>query len=63
MITAEHRLGEQELEAGNVWINGWAIIADQFEEGGFKQSGVGRDLGMAAMEGYTELKNVYVAIE
>ena len=29
--------------------------------GGFKQSGIGRDLGMAAMEGYTELKNVYVA--
>ena len=29
--------------------------------GGFKQSGIGRDLGMAAMEGYTELKNIYVA--
>ena len=30
--------------------------------GGFKQSGLGRDLGMAAMEGYTELKNIYVAV-
>ena len=29
--------------------------------GGFKTSGLGRDLGMAAMEGYTETKNVYVA--
>ena len=26
-----------------------------------RQSGLGRDLGMTAMEGYTELKNVYVA--
>jgi hypothetical protein len=44
LITAEHRLGEQELEAGTVWIKGWAIIADQFEEGDFKQSGVGRSV-------------------
>jgi len=29
--------------------------------GGFKQSGLGRDLGMHALKGYTELKNVYVA--
>jgi len=29
--------------------------------GGYKQSGIGRDLGMTALDGYTELKNVYVA--
>jgi acyl-CoA reductase-like NAD-dependent aldehyde dehydrogenase len=28
-----------------------------------KQSGIGRDLGMAAMEGYSEVKNIYVAEE
>jgi len=28
---------------------------------GVEQSGVGRDLGVAAMEGFTELKNVYIA--
>jgi acyl-CoA reductase-like NAD-dependent aldehyde dehydrogenase len=29
--------------------------------GGFKQSGFGRELGLQAMDGYSELKNVYVA--
>jgi betaine-aldehyde dehydrogenase len=32
----------RELEAGTVWFNTWAIVVDQFEEGGFKQSGIGR---------------------
>jgi len=31
--------------------------------GGYKQSGMGRELGMAALELYTELKNVYVELE
>jgi acyl-CoA reductase-like NAD-dependent aldehyde dehydrogenase len=29
--------------------------------GGFKQSGIGRELGPHALEAYTELKNVYMA--
>ena len=31
--------------------------------GGFKQSGFGRELGMHALEGYSEVKNVYVATD
>jgi len=31
--------------------------------GGFKQSGVGRELGPGALEHYTELKNVYYATD
>jgi acyl-CoA reductase-like NAD-dependent aldehyde dehydrogenase len=31
--------------------------------GGFKQSGFGRELGMHALEGYSEVKNVYLATE
>ena len=31
--------------------------------GGFKQSGVGRELGPDALEAYTEVKNVYYATE
>jgi acyl-CoA reductase-like NAD-dependent aldehyde dehydrogenase len=31
--------------------------------GGYKQSGMGRELGMAALELYTEVKNVYVELE
>ena len=43
----------REIKAGTVWTNAWACMHEQFEEGGFKQSGLGRlrgDLGIAAFE-------------
>jgi acyl-CoA reductase-like NAD-dependent aldehyde dehydrogenase len=49
------------IESGVVSINSHSSVHVEAPFGGFKQSGIGRDLGMAAMEGYTELKNVYVA--
>ena len=42
-------------------VNSHSSVHVEAPFGGFKQSGLGRDLGMAALEGYTELKNVYVA--
>jgi acyl-CoA reductase-like NAD-dependent aldehyde dehydrogenase len=49
------------VESGVLSINSHSSVHAEAPFGGFKQSGIGRDLGMAAMEGYTELKNVYVA--
>lgn len=49
------------VESGVISINSHSSVHVEAPFGGFKQSGLGRDLGMAAMEGYTELKNVYVA--
>jgi len=49
------------IESGVVSVNSHSSVHVEAPFGGFKQSGIGRDLGMAAMEGYTELKNVYVA--
>lgn len=46
------------LEAGTVWINGWAALSDQFEEGGFKQSGLGRMRGLAVLEDFIEHKHI-----
>ncbi len=40
------------LDAGTVWINGWAALSDQFEEGGFKQSGQGRMRGLAVPDDF-----------
>jgi acyl-CoA reductase-like NAD-dependent aldehyde dehydrogenase len=51
----------QRVESGVISINSHSSVHVEAPFGGFKQSGIGRDLGMAAMEGYTELKNVYVA--
>jgi betaine-aldehyde dehydrogenase len=49
------------VESGVLSINSHSSVHVEAPFGGFKQSGIGRDLGMAALEGYTELKNVYVA--
>jgi acyl-CoA reductase-like NAD-dependent aldehyde dehydrogenase len=49
------------VESGVLSINSHSSVHVEAPFGGMKQSGLGRDLGMAALEGYTELKNVYVA--
>ena len=51
----------RRIESGVISINSHSSVHVEAPFGGFKQSGLGRDLGMAAMEGYTELKNIYVA--
>jgi betaine-aldehyde dehydrogenase len=51
----------RRVESGVLSINSHSSVHVEAPFGGFKQSGLGRDLGMSAMEGYTELKNVYVA--
>jgi betaine-aldehyde dehydrogenase len=51
----------RRVESGVLSVNSHSSVHVEAPFGGYKQSGLGRDLGMAAMEGYTELKNVYVA--
>jgi betaine-aldehyde dehydrogenase len=46
------------LDAGTVWTNGWAVVLDQFEEGGAKQSGLGRLNGHRAVEEFQEYKHI-----
>jgi betaine-aldehyde dehydrogenase len=46
------------LEAGSVWVNDWARLHDQFEEGGFKASGVGRMRGFAVIDDFIEFKHI-----
>ncbi|GGO88610.1 betaine-aldehyde dehydrogenase [Nocardioides phosphati] len=47
------------LRAGTVWINDYHPYVPQAEWGGFKQSGVGRELGMAGLDEYRETKHVW----
>jgi betaine-aldehyde dehydrogenase len=49
------------LESGTLSINSNTSVRVSTPFGGFKQSGVGRELGPHALEHYTELKNVYIA--
>ena len=48
----------QAIDAGSVWINDWAKVYDNTEEGGFKQSGLGRLNGLAALEDFQEYKHI-----
>jgi betaine-aldehyde dehydrogenase len=48
------------LRAGVLSVNSNASVHTEAPFGGYKMSGVGRELGMHALELYTELKNVYV---
>jgi betaine-aldehyde dehydrogenase len=48
------------LEAGVVWINSYNMTPVAMPFGGSKQSGIGRENGLAALDFYTERKSVYV---
>ncbi|GGF21743.1 aldehyde dehydrogenase family protein [Subtercola lobariae] len=48
----------RELEAGLISINSWANLAVEFEEGGFKSSGIGRLGGVASLEDFLEYKQI-----
>jgi acyl-CoA reductase-like NAD-dependent aldehyde dehydrogenase len=49
------------LDSGTLSVNSNTSVRVGTPFGGFKQSGVGRELGPHALEHYTELKNVYIA--
>ena len=49
-----------QLDAGTVWVNDWHMISAAYPFGGFKQSGLGRELGRHALDEYTEEKFVHV---
>jgi len=50
------------LEAGTCWINNYNITPIEMPFGGYKQSGIGRENGHAAIEHYSQLKSVYVEL-
>src|SRR5690349_5965399 len=60
-IKKAHALSRR-LKAGTVWINTYGLMDAALPFGGFKQSGFGRELGMHAIEHYTELKSVWLSM-
>ncbi len=53
----------RSIEAGTVWINCYNVMDASAQFGGFKQSGLGREQGEAALDNYTELKTVILPID
>lgn len=50
----------EQLKAGTVWINGYNLLDATSPWGGYKASGVGREMGSYALHHYTEVKSVWV---
>ncbi|MGU3574723.1 betaine-aldehyde dehydrogenase, partial [Brucellaceae bacterium C25G] len=54
-----HRVIDQ-LKAGTCWINAYNLTPVEVPFGGYKNSGIGRENSLAALEHYSQLKSVYV---
>jgi betaine-aldehyde dehydrogenase len=61
-LTRAHRV-IAALDAGTTWINTYNITPIELPFGGVKQSGVGRENSLAAIEHYTRRKSVYVEMQ
>jgi betaine-aldehyde dehydrogenase len=55
----------RKLRAGITWVNAYHPTYNEAPWGGYKQSGIGRELGTYGFEAYTEVKqiNVNLAVE
>ncbi|MET7998450.1 aldehyde dehydrogenase [Amycolatopsis sp. NPDC005232] len=56
-----HRVAER-IRAGTVWVNAYRVVAPSVPFGGFKNSGLGRENGVHAVDEYLEEKAVWVEL-
>ncbi|MBX7551892.1 aldehyde dehydrogenase family protein [Streptomyces sp. NPDC048665] len=61
-LARAHRVAEQ-LHAGIVWINDWAVLDPAVPFGGVKDSGFGREYGPEALASYSKVKSVVVSLD
>ncbi|SFB11708.1 MULTISPECIES: aldehyde dehydrogenase family protein [unclassified Bacillus (in: firmicutes)] len=52
-----------KLRAGTVWVNCYNAFDAASPFGGYKQSGIGREMGSYALENYTEVKSVWISMK
>lgn len=52
----------QAVRAGSVWINTYNAVTPQAPFGGYKMSGIGRELGPDSLEGYLETKTINMSV-
>ena len=60
-VSRAHKVA-RALKAGTVWVNCYNNIDPISPFGGYKQSGIGRELGRYAIDLYTQIKSVYVKL-
>jgi aldehyde dehydrogenase (NAD+) len=52
-----------KLRAGTVWVNCYNVFDAASPFGGYKQSGIGREMGSYALNNYTEVKSVWISMK
>ncbi|WAA12923.1 aldehyde dehydrogenase family protein [Fervidibacillus halotolerans] len=52
-----------KLKAGTVWVNTYNAFDAAAPFGGYKQSGIGREMGSYALDNYTEVKSVWISLK
>lgn len=60
-IGKAHRVAHR-LKAGTVWINTYLMASHMSPFGGYKQSGIGREMGAASLDAYTQIKSVFAQL-
>ena len=50
------------LQFGTVWVNDHLPLTSEMPHGGYKESGVGKDMSMYAFEDYTQIKHVMIEL-
>jgi aldehyde dehydrogenase (NAD+) len=48
------------IRAGTIWVNNYRVIGHTLPFGGYAQSGIGREMGVAALDPYSEVKSVWI---
>jgi aldehyde dehydrogenase (NAD+) len=61
-VAKAHKIASK-LKAGTVWINCYDVFDAAAPFGGFKMSGIGRELGERGLDAYTEWKTVTVSLD
>jgi acyl-CoA reductase-like NAD-dependent aldehyde dehydrogenase len=61
-VANAHRLA-RKLKAGSIYINGWGMADPAAPFGGYKASGIGREMGHANLDAYLEVKTVWTSLK
>ncbi|HDX9587544.1 TPA: aldehyde dehydrogenase family protein [Bacillus pseudomycoides] len=61
-VKTAHQVANR-LKAGTVWINDYNLEDAAAPFGGYKQSGIGREMGSYALDNYTEVKSIWVNLK
>ena len=64
VFSGNHRRAEniaRRVRTGTMWINNYHAFGDFCPFGGYKQSGIGRELGQAGLAEYTQIKRIHVS--